>query len=163
MQRNNNSIMIFEIIRGGGKLTGWGKNGPAHSFPGEKTDWGEIPACYTGFVYGYPAVYCESLYLYAHTCLRSPRGVWISAMPCKPGVAGSIPGFSIKPLSVSLRVLPSYNKHTNHKPSRRYWLLPRESHKIFFFFFFTCNVITVNTKKILILIGIEFRKHFSGT
>ena len=22
------------------------KNGPAHSFPGEKTDWGEIPACY---------------------------------------------------------------------------------------------------------------------
>ena len=25
-----------------------GKNGPAHSFPGEKTDWGEIPACYTG-------------------------------------------------------------------------------------------------------------------
>ena len=51
--------MIFEIIRGGGK-TDWvgkewaglffpqGKNGPAHSFPGEKTDWGEIPACYTG-------------------------------------------------------------------------------------------------------------------
>ena len=26
-----------------------GKNGPAHSFPGEKTDWGEIPACYTGY------------------------------------------------------------------------------------------------------------------
>ena len=24
------------------------ENGPAHSFPGEKTDWGEIPACYTG-------------------------------------------------------------------------------------------------------------------
>ena len=40
--------MIFEIIRGGGKLTGWGKNGPAFFFPGEKTDWGEIPACYTG-------------------------------------------------------------------------------------------------------------------
>ena len=51
--------MIFEIIRGGEK-TDWvgkewagllfprGKNGPAHSFPGEKTDWGEIPACYTG-------------------------------------------------------------------------------------------------------------------
>ena len=49
-----------------------------------------------------------------------------------PGVAGSIPGFSIKPLSVSLRVLPSYYKHTNHKPSRRYWFLPRESHKKFF-------------------------------
>ena len=27
-----------------------GKNGPAHSFPGEKTDWGEIPACYTGIL-----------------------------------------------------------------------------------------------------------------
>ena len=50
--------MIFEIISGGEK-TDWvgkewaglffprGKNGPAHSFPGEKTDWGEIPACYT--------------------------------------------------------------------------------------------------------------------
>ena len=53
--------MIFEIISGGEK-TDWvgkewaglffprGKNGPAHSFPGEKTDWGEIPACYTGFI-----------------------------------------------------------------------------------------------------------------
>ena len=52
--------MIFEIFSGGEK-TDWvgkewaglffprGKNGPAHSFPGEKTDWGEIPACYTGF------------------------------------------------------------------------------------------------------------------
>ena len=51
--------MIFEIISGGEK-TDWvgkewaglffprGKIGPAHSFPGEKTDWGEIPACYTG-------------------------------------------------------------------------------------------------------------------
>ena len=51
--------MIFEIISGGEK-TDWvgkewaglffprGKNGPAHSFPGEKTDWGEIPACYSG-------------------------------------------------------------------------------------------------------------------
>ena len=54
--------MILEIFRGGKKLTGggkeWaglffprGKNGPAHSFPGEKTDWGEIPACYTGSSY----------------------------------------------------------------------------------------------------------------
>ena len=25
-----------------------GKNGPARFFPGEKTDWGEVPACYTG-------------------------------------------------------------------------------------------------------------------
>ena len=51
--------MIFEIISGGEK-TDWvgkewaglffprGKNGPAHSFPGENTDWGEISACYTG-------------------------------------------------------------------------------------------------------------------
>ena len=37
MQRNNNSIMILEIFRGGGeKLTGWGKNGPAYFFPGER-------------------------------------------------------------------------------------------------------------------------------
>ena len=35
MQRNNNSIMIFEIIRGG-ELTGWGKNGTAYFFPGER-------------------------------------------------------------------------------------------------------------------------------
>ena len=54
--------MIFEIISGGEK-TDWvgkewaglffprGKNGPAHSFPGEKTDWGEIPACYTGTLF----------------------------------------------------------------------------------------------------------------
>ena len=28
--------MIFEIISGGGKLTGWGKNGPAFFFPGER-------------------------------------------------------------------------------------------------------------------------------
>ena len=52
--------MIFEIISGGEK-TDWvgkewaglffprGKNGPAHSFPGEKTDWGEIPASYWSF------------------------------------------------------------------------------------------------------------------
>ena len=45
--------MIFEIIRGGGE-TDWvgkewagllfprGKNGPAHSFPGVKTDWGKV-------------------------------------------------------------------------------------------------------------------------
>ena len=28
--------MIFEIISGGEKLTGWGKNGPAYFFPGER-------------------------------------------------------------------------------------------------------------------------------
>ena len=36
MQRNNNSIMIFEIIRGRKKLTGWRKNGPAYFFLGER-------------------------------------------------------------------------------------------------------------------------------
>ena len=45
--RNNNSIMIFEIIRG--EKTDWvGKEWAGLLFPGEKTDWGEIPACYTG-------------------------------------------------------------------------------------------------------------------
>ena len=38
---------------------------------------------------------------------KGRRGVWNEPMPCKTGVAGSIPGFSIKPLSVSLRMLPS--------------------------------------------------------
>ena len=31
---------------------------------------------------------------------RSRRGVGDKPVSCKPGVAGSIPGFSIKPLSV---------------------------------------------------------------
>ena len=31
--------MIFEIIRGGGELTGWGKNGQAYFFPGERMGW----------------------------------------------------------------------------------------------------------------------------
>ena len=58
MQRNNNSIMIFEIIWGGGgggetdwvgkEWAGlffpWGTNGPA----GGKLTGGEIPVCYTG-------------------------------------------------------------------------------------------------------------------
>ena len=47
-------------LLGGGGETDWvgkewagllfpqGKNGPAHPFPGEKTDWAEIPACYSG-------------------------------------------------------------------------------------------------------------------
>ena len=39
---------------GGGNWLGGvpqGKNGPALFFPGEKTDWEEIPACYTGAIY----------------------------------------------------------------------------------------------------------------
>ena len=49
---------MLTLVRGektdwvGKKLTSQffprGKNGPARFFPGEKTDWGEIPACYTG-------------------------------------------------------------------------------------------------------------------
>ena len=42
-------LWFLKLLVGGKKLTGWGKNGPAYFFPGEKTDWGEIPACYTGF------------------------------------------------------------------------------------------------------------------
>ena len=41
-----------KLTGGGKKLTSQflprGKNGPARFCPGEKTDWGEIPACYTG-------------------------------------------------------------------------------------------------------------------
>ena len=66
--------MIFEIIRGGKKLTGWVKNGPAHSFPGEKTDWGEIPACYR--VQASPAsLRCDpwARYIYPSLVLFQPR------------------------------------------------------------------------------------------
>ena len=35
-----------------------------------------------------------------------PRGVGDKPMSCKPGVAGSIPGFSIKPLSVEPSEVP---------------------------------------------------------
>ena len=35
-KNNSSSIMIFEISRGGKKLTGWGKNGPAYFFPEER-------------------------------------------------------------------------------------------------------------------------------
>ena len=49
---------------------------------------------------------------------HGPRCVGNKPMSCKPGVAGLIPSFSIKPLSVSLRVLLSYNKHTYHKSSQ---------------------------------------------
>ena len=63
--------MIFEIISGGGEKTDWvgkewaglffpwGKNGPAHSFPGEKTDWREIPACYTGMILIWVQAFCK--------------------------------------------------------------------------------------------------------
>ena len=56
--------MICEIIRGGGG--NWlggermgrptfprGKNGPAHSFPGEKTDWGKFRPVTTAPKFGY--------------------------------------------------------------------------------------------------------------
>ena len=37
-------------------------------------------------------------------------------MPCKPGVAGSIPGFSIKPLSVEPLGVPVINTHITINP-----------------------------------------------
>ena len=40
--------MIFGIIRGGGETDWLGKEWAGLLFHGEKTDWGEIPACYTG-------------------------------------------------------------------------------------------------------------------
>ena len=79
--------MIFEIISGGEK-TDWvgkewaslffpqGKNGPAHSFPGEKTDWGEIPACYTGMPKAYRDTYLrtpKSRYTGIPVILRTPN------------------------------------------------------------------------------------------
>ena len=77
--------MIFEIISGGEK-TDWvgkewaglffprGKNGPAHSFPGEKTDWGEIPACYTGIELTTPgsAVRLASVARHVTDCATRP-------------------------------------------------------------------------------------------
>ena len=73
--------MIFEIISGGEK-TDWvgkewaglffprGKNGPAHSFPGEKTDWGEIPACYTGIMYAQPHIHVpRNKLIVAQSCI----------------------------------------------------------------------------------------------
>ena len=53
--------MIFVIIRGGGKLTGWGKNGPAYFSPGKewaghsilssgkKLIWGKFRPVTTGY------------------------------------------------------------------------------------------------------------------
>ena len=77
--------MIFEIISGGEK-TDWvgkewaglffprGKIGPAHSFPGEKTDWGEIPACYTGIKLATPgsAVRHASVARHVTDCATRP-------------------------------------------------------------------------------------------
>ena len=78
--------MIFEIISGGEK-TDWvgkewaglffprGKNGPAHSFPGEKTDWGEIPACYTGLPYYiYIYIYKGARWLSGRVLDSRPKG-----------------------------------------------------------------------------------------
>ena len=56
-------------------------------------------------------------------------------MSCKPGIASSIPGFSIKPLLVSLRVLQSYKKNTHiiNPPGPVLVTLPMEKpQKVFF-------------------------------
>ena len=47
-------------------------------------------------------------------------------MYCKPGVAGSIPGFSIKPLSVVPSVVPVKKYTQIINPPGQYWLLPME-------------------------------------
>ena len=58
MQGNNNSIMIFGIIRGGGvKLTGWGKNGPAYFFTGKKLTGGKFRPVTPVFSF----IYCRVL------------------------------------------------------------------------------------------------------
>ena len=83
--------MIFEIISGGEK-TDWvgkewaglffprGKNGPAHSFPGEKTDWGEILACYTGIEPATPGLQGKRFIHYttaAPTCSHDYMGTHV--------------------------------------------------------------------------------------
>ena len=47
-------------------------------------------------------------------------------MSCKPGVAGSTFGFSIKLLSVEPWEFPSLNTHTTITLPAHYWLLPME-------------------------------------
>ena len=44
----------------------------AHSFPGEKTDWGEIPACYTGIhLYELLSPYlCFISFFYLNWCVQ---------------------------------------------------------------------------------------------
>ena len=49
----------------------------------------------------------ENYLVFMTEASTSPRGVGDKPVFYKPGVAGSIPGFSIKQLSVSLPVLPS--------------------------------------------------------
>ena len=41
-------IIKKNIYKGGKNWLRGEKNGPAQYFPREKTDWREIPACYTG-------------------------------------------------------------------------------------------------------------------
>ena len=92
--------MIFEIISGGEKLTGWGKNGPAYFFPGERMGrpilspgkkltggkfWPVTPGCFVlhsycptrvnrGFMgWIYPGGYL-SIYLYLPIHLNPRRG-----------------------------------------------------------------------------------------
>ena len=81
--------MIFEITsRGGGKLTGWGKNGPAYFFPGERmgrpilspgeklTGWKFRPVT--------PGRVAQSV-----TCLATD-----ASLTADPGVASLIPAWS---------------------------------------------------------------------
>ena len=50
-------------------------------------------------------------------------------MPCKPGVAGLIPGFSIKTTFGEPLGVPVIKTNTNLKPTRRNWFIPRKATK----------------------------------
>ena len=64
--------MIFEIISGGEKTDWVGKEWAGlffprgRAFPGEKTDWGEIPACYTGNTRKY-----QQIDVYIYQCVQN--------------------------------------------------------------------------------------------
>ena len=50
-----------------------GKEGLAHSFPGEKTDWGEIPACMGSVTWAIIFLnFSNWIPVYSKTCLKKP-------------------------------------------------------------------------------------------
>ena len=62
------------------------------------------------------------------------HGLMDKGMSCKTGVSGSIPGFSIKPLSVEPSGVPVIKyTHKSYTLPAQFWLLPWKSHKKFLF------------------------------